>query len=283
MSQVVSEVAESSRRAPTPLERVLFTPALSDWVFALYVLSMFVELSLAHESSSRDHLRRVVAIMFAVFLGGVYTYRFRFERSNQTLAGRVAGSLYRVLPVACMLGMYMNLRAILPIVNPKSFDETLFQLDLRVFGVEPTVFLERYSSRGVVEWFAAFYYSYFFFIATFVFVMIFAASNDRRRAIFATGLVLTAGIGEFIYTLVPGFGPYAHLSHLYQGPIEGGRFYSMVLSTVSGAGALKDIFPSLHTALPSFCTLFAWRYYRRFAPIATFFCLNIIAATMVLR
>jgi hypothetical protein len=282
MSQVVSDVAAGSRRGPTPVERFLFTPALSDWVFALYVASVLVGLSLGHPSTVRDHLRHFVALVFTVFLGGVYTYRFRFERGSSFTAG-TAGAIYRLLPVACMLGIYFNLRAILPIINPGDYDETLYRLDLRIFGVEPTMFLERYSSRGVVEWFAAFYYSYFFFIATFVFLMVFSVTADRRRAIFATGLLMTAGIGEFIYTLVPGLGPYAHLAHEYHAPITGGAFYGMVLNAVSAGGAMRDIFPSLHTALPSFCTLFAWRYYRRFAPIATFFCINIIGATMVLR
>jgi membrane-associated phospholipid phosphatase len=281
MSQVVTDVAEGSRRAPTPFERLLFTPAMSDWLFASYVASVLIGLSLGRSGATRDHLRVLVGVVFTVFLGGVYFYRFAFERAGRS--SYLAGAIYRLLPVACMLGIYLNLRAIIPIINPRDYDESLYQLDLRIFGVEPTLFLERFSSRGVVEWFAGFYYSYFFFIASFVFVTIFVVTADRRRAIFATGFMLVTGIGELVYTLVPGLGPYAHLAHDYRGPIAGGTFYGMVLHAVSGAGALRDIFPSLHTALPSFCTLFAWRYHRRIAPIATFFCINIICATLVLR
>src|SRR5262249_35596565 len=90
-------------------------------------------------------------------------------------------------------------------------------------------------------------------------------------------------VGHFIYTLVPGYGPYEYLAHDYQAPVAGGPFYNLVLEAVAGAGPLRDIFPSLHTALPTFCSLFAWKHYRRLAPIVSFFALNIILATIVLR
>src|SRR5262249_45704578 len=156
---------------------------------------------------------------------------------------------------------FFNLRGILPIINTTTYDENLYHYTVRLFGFEPTVALERFSSPGVVEFFAFFYYSYFFLIASFIFVMVFTSRSDRRLSHFATGLLLVVSIGQFIYTLVPGFGPYAHLAHEYQGPLRGGVFYWMVIDTVSKAGALRDIFPSLHTALPMFLTFFAWKHY----------------------
>lgn len=53
-------------------------------------------------------------------------------------------------------------------------------------------------------------------------------------------------------------------------------------------GALKDIFPSLHTAAPTFFALFSVRHRRlaafRFTwPVVAFFASQIILATMFLR
>jgi membrane-associated phospholipid phosphatase len=179
--------------------------------------------------------------------------------------------------------MYLNLRPILPIINSSSYDEALYQLDVRLFTVEPTLAVEAWSSPRVVEWFSFFYYSYFYFISSFIFVMMFTSRNDHRLATFATGALLVVTTGQFVYTLVPGLGPYAHLAHEYRAPLQGGTFYQLVVNAVSAAGPLRDIFPSIHTALPTFLTLFAWRHYRRYAPIATFFTVNIILATIVLR
>ena len=114
------------------------------------------------------------------------------------------------------------------------------------------------------------------------------SKEDKRGAIrialaLLTGVILIAGIGHFVYTLVPGFGQYMYLAHEYRAPLKGGTFYNLILEAVSGAGPLRDIFPSLHTALPTCCALFSWRHYPRVAPIATFFAVNIMLATIVLR
>jgi PAP2 superfamily len=58
---------------------------------------------------------------------------------------------------------------------------------------------------------------------------------------------------------------------------------------VKSAGAQKDIFPSLHTAVPTFFALFAFRYrhvqwpFRYTWPVMAFCASQIIGATMFLR
>jgi membrane-associated phospholipid phosphatase len=268
-------------REPSRLDRLLYAPAVCDWVLAGYFFVAIVELSRARASEARDQYLSFAFACLTLFLGGVYLFRLRFERGRQARYGeRLA---YHALPLVALLSFYFNLRAILPIVNPALFDENLYQLDIRVFGVEPTLLVEQYSTRAVVEWFAFFYYSYFFLIASFVLVMILTVEDDERLSHFATGITLITCIGHFFYTLVPGFGPYEHLAHEYQGPLAGGVFYGLVLNAVDQGGPLRDIFPSLHTAMPTFCALFAWRHYRRLAPLITFFAANIMVATVVLR
>jgi membrane-associated phospholipid phosphatase len=61
-----------------------------------------------------------------------------------------------------------------------------------------------------------------------------------------------------------------------------------VHDTVSAAGAMLDIFPSLHTAYPTLLTLYSLRYrhtlpFRYTAPVTAFFTANIIIATLFLR
>jgi membrane-associated phospholipid phosphatase len=60
------------------------------------------------------------------------------------------------------------------------------------------------------------------------------------------------------------------------------------MNTVAEGGALKDIFPSLHTAAPTFIALYSFRNralppYRYTWPLVLFFAMNIIVATMFLR
>jgi membrane-associated phospholipid phosphatase len=61
-----------------------------------------------------------------------------------------------------------------------------------------------------------------------------------------------------------------------------------VLASVHSAGALKDIFPSLHTGAPTFFAVYAFLHRKKFPfkqawPILAFCLLQIIGATMFLR
>ena len=281
-TRIREELVSTDGRAPSPAERVLLVPAISDWVLSAYFVSVVVGLTRAPASPERNWLLTFTSAVLIAFLGWVYVYRLRFETrtGGPTYVHRLA---YRLLPLCALLSVYFNLRAILPLINPALYDAQLFELDLRVFGFEPTLAIEPYLTQGIVEWFAFFYYSYFFFVASFCFVMVFTVERDRMLAHFATGMLMVVGMGHFLYTLVPGFGPYAYLAHEYAGPLPGGAFFDLVLRAVHAGGPMRDIFPSLHTALPTFLTLFAWRYHRPVAVLATFCCANIIGATIVLR
>jgi len=87
---------------------------------------------------------------------------------------------------------------------------------------------------------------------------------------------------------VPGYGPYRFLAGEFHHPLTGGLFWSWVQSTVSAGGAQKDIFPSLHTAAPTFFALYSWRHrarapYKYTWPVTAFCASQIICATMFLR
>jgi membrane-associated phospholipid phosphatase len=96
-------------------------------------------------------------------------------------------------------------------------------------------------------------------------------------------------VGQLGYCAVPGYGPIRYLADQYQGPIDGGFFWGCVWSTVQAGSAMKDIFPSLHTAMPTWLTLFALTQARRDprwrwpALLTGFFAVNIIVSTMLLR
>jgi hypothetical protein len=253
-------------RPPSRLDRILFTPALADWVLSAYFCTVIIGLSRARPSPDRNAYLAMVASLAVVYLTGVFLYRRYEARVGRDAVPYAARLAYHIWPMAGVLCLYFNLRPILPIINGASYDAALYRLDLAVFGLEPTLAIERLTSARVVEWFAFFYYSYFVVIASYIFVMIFTCASDERLASFATGILIIVGIGHYVYTLVPGVGPYAYLGHEYGGPLEGGPFYYMVLDTVSKAGPMRDIFPSLHTALPTFLSLYAWKHYPRFRP-----------------
>src|SRR5262249_62393255 len=112
-------------RAPSRLDRLLYTPALSDWILSAYFMAMVVGLSRARPSQARDGYLILAISVLTLFLGGVYLFRLRFE--TRGYGYRLA---YHLLPLVALLSFYFNLRPILPIINGASYDDPLYQLDV---------------------------------------------------------------------------------------------------------------------------------------------------------
>ncbi|MBI4705301.1 MAG: phosphatase PAP2 family protein [Deltaproteobacteria bacterium] len=197
--------------------------------------------------------------------------------------------VYRLVLTAVILETYLMLRDLLPLVRQDSVDGALLAIDRWIFGVEPSLWLERLNRRPIVEWFAFFYFGYFWVHGCYLLVVGWLSPGGRQTSEYAIGIFLVFCVGQLTYLAVPGYGPITHLAHEFQGPVDGGFFWSCVWDTVQGGGALKDIFPSLHTAGPTFMTLFAWHRAKldrrwRWGAIATaFFTANIVFSTVFLR
>ena len=105
---------------------------------------------------------------------------------------------------------------------------------------------------------------------------------------FCLGMLGMFCIGHILYMLVPGYGPVRAFADHFHAPLPHGLWFNMVNGTVSAAGAQMDIFPSIHTAIPTFLTLISYRHrnklpFRYTWPVLAFFTANIIVATMFLR
>ena len=228
-------------------------------------------------------VRRVFACIAVVLLG------CWCGRASRALPPRVRWLLYRLALAGVLLENYLLLREILPVIRPDSVDDELLQLDLRLFGVEPALWLERLNQRPIVEYFSFFYFSYFFICLTFLVVVVWLSKGGTQTTEFAIGTLIVFCLGQLGYMAVPAVGPIRHLVPQFHGPIDGGFFWGCVSSTVEAGSAMKDVFPSLHTAVPTWFTFFCWnrsKTDRRFvwpARITGFFAANIIFSTMFLR
>lgn len=197
--------------------------------------------------------------------------------------------VYRLSLVGAFLLNYLSLRTILPTVRSDSLDAELLQLDLLLFRVEPALWMERFNTRPIVEWFSFFYFSYFFICFLSMLLAVWVARPGRGTTEYAVGTSLVYCIGQLGYMAVPGYGPIRALSHLYQGPLDGGFFWGCVSSVVQAGSAMKDVFPSLHTAAPLWFALYTFHRARTdrrlfwLAVVAAFFSMNIIISTMLLR
>jgi len=204
--------------------------------------------------------------------------------------GRVAAAhIYRVLYIFVMVRSYMMLRELLPVLRPGSLDAELLAIDRAILGVTPAVWMDQFNHRLIIEWFSAFYFSYFLLCAFSLFWVLWAVKDLKLLRPYAIGGAIVFYLGQLTYVAVPGYGPVSYLADQFAGPLDGGFFWGLVSATVAQGGAMKDIFPSLHTALPTYFTIFAF-YAARTDPrfklisrVLLFMTMNIIVSTMLLR
>jgi hypothetical protein len=201
---------------------------------------------------------------------------------NQRLEAFIARSLILV----CLGASFYQLAELFALRAAPNLDERLLHLDLSVFGFEPSLVADRFVTPALVEWFSFFYFGYYFLLFLHIIPIGYFSRDMRLVHEFALGIVLTFSIGHLLYFAVPGLGPFSLPVFVHR--LEGGYWWGLVSNTVHSAGARKDIFPSLHTAVPTFITLFSFRNrarapFRYTWPLVGAFTSQIILATMFLR
>ncbi len=257
--------------------------ASQDWLLLGYLSALIVALIFGKGHGRLVCIERVTGDL-VVYLLVLAVVRLPLLRWGST----ASSLLYRFTVLATLLGSFFQLREILPAVSPWADDANIYAFDLQVFGVEPSVWFDRFVSPATTEWFAFFYFFYFLILTIHVLPMLFGQQDVRVMGQFAVGMLLVFTTAHILYMVVPGWGPYWYLRGTFQHELRGGAFWRLVREAVDAGGAQKDIFPSLHTAAPTYLAIFSFRH-RRLTPfkyswpVIAFFATQIIVATMFLR
>lgn len=257
--------------------------AIADGLVLGYLLVLNAAVALAPPHPQRLHCQLQVFGLLAAFVVCLGLVRARVLGP-----GFWSALIYRLGIYGTVQHSYFLFKHLLPVVNPGSLDHQLLALDLRLFGFEPAVWMDQFVTPLTTEWFAFFYFCYFFLLAAHVLPILFGARNQLLLGEFMFGMLLIVCLGHTGYLLVPGFGPYKAMPEMFKNELPNGLWMGVVWDTVRSNGAMKDIFPSLHTAGPCFLAMFSFRNrdqlpFRYTWPLLTFFAANIIVATMFLR
>ncbi len=196
--------------------------------------------------------------------------------------------LYRLAIYFPLFFSYFQMKWVAPAVSPGSLDADLLTFDMKWFGYEPAIAWDKFVNPTTTEWFSFFYFGYFWLLCLHVLPIMFNTGSRFRLAHFALGAALIICPAHILYLMVPGFGPYHHLQGQFAHELEGGVFLRLVKATVEAGGSQKDIFPSLHTAIPTFFATFSFIHRRSFPwrywwPVMAFTASQIVIATMFLR
>lgn len=278
----------SPSHAPRPLSaawltRLVRNLSAQDYFVTLYFCALTLAVAFG-SGPDRERCLGVLAVdMSALVLGIVIT-----RGGVLPFRGFWNPFVYRVAVWIPIFLSYFQLRHILPAVTERALDAEILAFDMKVFGYEPSIAWDKYVNPTTTEWFSFFYFGYFFILMAHTLPMFLISRNTKRVTHFSFGLMMVFCLGHLGYLLVPGYGPYKYLQGQFMHELDGGFFWALVKASVEAGGAMKDIFPSLHTAVPTFFTLFSFWHRRAFPfrytwPLMVFAVTQIIGATMFLR
>ena len=189
-----------------------------------------------------------------------------------------------VAAVITVLFIFNSLGALIAGIHTTTFDARLIAVDHALFGVHPTVWLERLSNpllTGLLQ----FAYISYYFIPVSLGVVLIARGRFGEFEEVLFGILLCFYLSYVGYLLVPAIGPRFTLSHLQTGDLQVSPFIKTIQNGLNSLEKNKtDAFPSGHTAVSLMTLYYAWekREKKLFAgliPVVT----GLIISTVYLR
>jgi hypothetical protein len=189
---------------------------------------------------------------------------------------RLREGLYRLSLVGVSVSIGIALRDLLRLLRPEARDEVLVGLDVRLFGIQPTRWMEHASPQPIVEWFSLSCLGYLGLCTAYVIAMVWWLRRGRKTSEFAIGTLIVVVIGQLGYLAAPAYGPARYM-------------WSWSSRTVQFGWVMNDPFSALQFAVPLWLTLHArrqartapgWRWPARIIGVSS---ANIVLATTLLR
>jgi membrane-associated phospholipid phosphatase len=170
-------------------------------------------------------------------------------------------------PMILLVVVFENLHAYTGLIRKIPIDEKLYNLDVAVFGVEPSAWVGKHIATPLLtDWFAMAYGMYFILPM----ILATALSVRGRRADFrelATSVVLHMCIGFTFFIIFPAGPPrfYAPLVHGGFDPPHLTSFFGLWEWSQGQWDAANPVrtnssFPSMHCAIAMMTLLYGWRF-----------------------
>jgi len=202
--------------------------------------------------------------------------------SDRERGGRVGALFNDFSPLIFIILIYESLGDLIQHLQP-DIDPWLMRTDLFLFGVHPTVWMERWLVPWFTDLMSLAYLSYYFLPLTFVIVLYL---KGQKAAFHESIFVLTFGyyVSFVGYILFPAIGPRFTLTSLYSVPLDGSWITDFVRDTLNALEHNKrDCMPSGHTQIVLMVLSLTYRYERflfyLFFPIVC----GLILSTVYLR
>ena len=140
-------------------------------------------------------------------------------------------------------------------------DASVIGLEKVVFGGQPTLWLQRFTTPGLTEWLMFAYVAYLpLYPATAVLLQVKRGDAAVERLFFT--LALTNVVCDFAFILFPVAGPLFHMGGQYTVPLQGYFWTRLGEGMRVGLQFMGGTIPSPHCACTTVMWLMTYRYYR---------------------
>ncbi len=221
------------------------------FLFGLMLLTLF--------SKGQIPLWRSLLFRYTLFIGILFVLKLSSDRNG---VGRASSFFNTFSPVLFVILIYESLGDLIQYLRP-DIDSLLIKIDLFVFGVHPTLWMEKW----IVPWFTDImslaYVSYYFLP---VFFVVSLYLKDRKMELDESLFILAFGyyISFVGYILFPAIGPRYSLTQFYSVPLEGSFITDFVRDTLNALEHNKrDCMPSGHTQIV-LMVLYLTHHHKRF-------------------
>jgi membrane-associated phospholipid phosphatase len=220
-----------------------------------------------------SQLARLVALLLvAGFFFWLIRYRPRWELVRDAM------------PFLFCANVYANLHDLIMFYGAPDITATLHRWDVMLFGVEPSLWAERFIHPFLTDFFT-FCYWLFYVCSPLLGLLLYVRKDWRAFRYTMVSVVLCLFIGYIGYVSWPAAAPRLAIADLYTVPLHGWSPFLDYSRTAPAAVPLtvRGAFPSLHCAVALLALLLAWKHMRWYFWVQIPFGVGLIVGTVYLR
>jgi membrane-associated phospholipid phosphatase len=203
--------------------------------------------------------------------------------SAKSQNSRIFRVFRNVLPFVIALAIYTNLHDTIHFVNPHDVQDWFFRADVWLFGVEPTIWAQKFYHPMLTEILSLCYTSYLPLTVLIPFTL-YLQKRDLEARETLVPIVLCFYTGYLFYILFPAVPPRLWIANLYTRDFEGGFLLAAQRAMVSiSESSSRAAFPSLHIAITLLTLTYAYKFVRGIFWLLLPLGIGLIIATIYLR
>lgn len=235
-------------------------------VYFLVLMALFLSYGVKMEFSHFKLWSIFLSTLFFIYTTSTLVQHARRRGSEAFIPFALKNLAHFVrdwFPIVALVTIYENLREYTGIIRTDSIDATLYRLDVLLFGVEPTVWIQKFAHPILTEYFA-FTYSLYLLLPLTLAWLFYLCSRRREFHTLITAVIFCLCIGFMLYLIFPAGPPRFYIADLYEPRELVGYFgyYNAMQLRFDAVNPMtyRASFPSLHVAISSFALIYITKF-----------------------